>query len=205
VRYENGEDVGSRAWRQRVPGIVRMIREESPDVIGIQEARHGQAADLWASLPDYEFTGQARDDGKRGGEYSGILFRRDRFEADTADQGTLWLSDTPHQPGSKTWGNGVPRTLTWLRLTDRATQRGFYVFNTHWDHRHQGSREQSARLTAQRVRDRKHADEPVVLLGDFNAVENNPAVVHLVSEAGLPDTASGRAQPPYAALLERLS
>jgi endonuclease/exonuclease/phosphatase family metal-dependent hydrolase len=188
VRYENGEDAGSRAWRQRVPGIVRMIRDESPDVIGIQEARHGQAADLWASLPDSEFIGQARDDGKRGGEYAGIFFRRDRFEADAADQGTFWLSDTPRQPGSKTWGNDIPRTVTWLRLTDRSTQRGFYVFNTHWDHRHQGSREQSARLTARRVRERKRDDEPVVLLGDFNAVENNPAVVHLVSETGLIDT-----------------
>ena len=79
-------------------------------------------------------------------------------------------------------------TATWLRLTDRATQRGLYVFNTHWDHRHQGSREQSARLMALRVRERPRADEPAVLLGDFNAVENNPAVAHLVSEAGLVDT-----------------
>lgn len=188
VRYENDEDVGSRAWRQRVAGIVRMIREESPDVIGIQEARHGQAADLWASLPDYEFAGQARDDGRRNGEYAGIFYRRERFEADTADQGTFWLSDTPQQPGSKTWGNGIPRIATWLRLTDRATQRGFYVFNTHWDHRHQGSREQSARLTAARVRERKRADEPVVLLGDFNAIESNPAVARLTNEAGLIDT-----------------
>jgi endonuclease/exonuclease/phosphatase family metal-dependent hydrolase len=188
VRYENDEDLGSRAWRQRVPGIVRMIHEESPDVIGIQEARHGQAADLWASLPDYEFVGQARDDGKRGGEYAGIFFRRDRFEADADDQGTFWLSNTPQQAGSKTWGNEIPRTATWLRLTDRTTQRGFYVFNTHWDHRHQGSREQSARLTAERVRERRRAGEPVVLLGDFNAIENNPAVARLAAEAGLIDT-----------------
>ena len=188
VRYENDGDPGSRAWPQRVPGIVRMIRDESPDVIGIQEARHGQAADLWASLPDYEFIGRARDDGKRSGEYAGIFFRRERFEADAADQGTFWLSDTPEKPGSKTWGNEIPRTATWLRLTDRATQRIFHVFNTHWDHRHQGSRERAAQLMVQRIISRKRAEEPVVLLGDFNAVENNPAMVSLVSEADLVDT-----------------
>ena len=66
VRYENREDPGSRAWRQRVIGAVRMIREEAPDVIGVQEALHGQAADLWASLPDYEFFGVGRDDGQTG-------------------------------------------------------------------------------------------------------------------------------------------
>jgi endonuclease/exonuclease/phosphatase family metal-dependent hydrolase len=188
VRYENDEDAGSRSWPQRLPGIVRMIRDESPDVIGVQEARHGQAADMWASLPDYEFIGQARDDGKRNGEYTGIFYRRDRFEPDSADQGTFWLSDTPQKPGSKSWGNEIPRTATWLRLTDRATRRGFYVFNTHWDHRHQGSRTPAARLIVQRIRERKEVDEPVVLLGDFNAIENNPAVKHLVSEAGLIDT-----------------
>jgi endonuclease/exonuclease/phosphatase family metal-dependent hydrolase len=121
VRYENGEDAGSRAWRQRVIGAVRMIREEKPDVIGVQEALHGQAADLWASLPDYEFTGAARDDGRRTGEYAGIFFRRDRFEADLTDNGTFWLSDTPEKPGSKTWGNDIPRTATWLRLVDRSS------------------------------------------------------------------------------------
>jgi endonuclease/exonuclease/phosphatase family metal-dependent hydrolase len=187
LRYENGEDAGSRAWRQRVVGAVRMIRSEKPDVIGVQEALHGQAADLWASLPDYEFTGAARDDGRRAGEYSGIFFRRDRFEADLSDAGTFWLSDTPEKPGSKTWGNEIPRTATWLRLVDRSSQRGFYVFNTHWDHRHQGSRERSALLLAKRIRDRRVPEEPVVLLGDFNAVEQNPALVTLTSLGSLVD------------------
>lgn len=188
IRYENDEDAGARAWRQRVIGAVRMIREEAPDVIGVQEARHGQAADLWASLPDYEFFGAGRDDGRRSGEYAGIFFRRDRFEADESDSGTFWLSDTPQQPGSKTWGNGIPRTVTWLRLVDRSSQRGFYVFNTHWDHKHQGSRERSAVLLAQRISRRKLIDRPVVLLGDLNAVEKNPGVAVLARDARLIDT-----------------
>ena len=188
IRYENDEDAGARAWRQRVIGAVRMIREEAPDVIGVQEARHGQAADLWASLPDYEFFGAGRDDGRRSGEYAGIFFRRDRFEADESDSGTFWLSDTPQQPGSKTWGNGFPRTVTWLRLVDRSTQRGFYVFNTHWDHKHQGSRERSASLLAERISGRKLIDHPVIVLGDLNAVEKNPGVAVLARDARLIDT-----------------
>jgi endonuclease/exonuclease/phosphatase family metal-dependent hydrolase len=187
VRYENGEDAGSRAWRHRVVGAVRMIREENPDVIGVQEAMHGQAADLWASLPDYEFFGAGRDDGRRAGEYSGIYFRRDRFEPDATDGGTFWLSDTPQKPGSKSWGNEIPRTATWIRLVDRSSGRGFYVFNTHWDHRHQGSRERSARLLVERIFQRRVSNEPVVLLGDFNAVEQNPGLTILRRDAGLTD------------------
>jgi endonuclease/exonuclease/phosphatase family metal-dependent hydrolase len=187
VRYENGEDAGSRAWRNRIVGAVRMIRDERPDVIGVQEALHGQAADLWASLPDYEFFGAARDDGHRAGEYSGIFFRRDRFEVDRSEGGTFWLSDAPEKPGSKTWGNEIPRTATWLRLVDRSTGRGFHVFNTHWDHRHQGSRERSAELLAERIRGRGKREEPVVMMGDFNAVERNPGLAALKRDSRLID------------------
>lgn len=179
VRYENPEDRDSRSWRQRIPGAVRMIRRQRPDLIGVQEALHGQAADLWASLPDYEFFGVGRDDGLRRGEYSGIFYRRDRFRPDPAEQGTFWLSDTPASVGSRTWGNEIPRAATWTRLIDLATGRGFYVFNTHWDHRNQPSRERAALLIAERIEDRKHPGEPVALIGDFNSVETNPGYLYL--------------------------
>ncbi len=182
VRYENDGDTDSRAWRQRVMGAVRMIREEAPDVIGVQEALHGQAADLWASLPDYEFFGVGRDDGKRVGECSGIFYHRDRFEPDSTDCGTFWLSDTPEVAGSHTWGNEIPRVAAWIRLVDRATGRGFYLFNTHWDHKNQPSREKAAVLIADRIDVRKHADEPVALIGDFNSLESNPGISYLVGK-----------------------
>ncbi|MBK1816480.1 endonuclease/exonuclease/phosphatase family protein [Luteolibacter yonseiensis] len=184
VRYENPGDRESRSWRKRVVGAVSMIRRERPDVIGIQEALHGQAADLWASLPDYEFFGVGRDDGKMAGEYAGIFYQRDRFEPDSTDCGTFWLSDTPEKEGSKSWGNEIPRVAAWLRLVDRATGRGFYVMNTHWDHRNQPSRERAALLIARRIDARKHAEEPVALVGDFNSMENNPGLIYLTGRSG---------------------
>ena len=179
VRYENADDRDSRAWRQRVVGTVKMIHREQPDVFGVQEALHGQVADLWASLPDFYFTGVGRDDGRRAGEYSGIFYRRDRFQPDESDCGTFWLSDTPEKAGSKNWGNEIPRVAAWVRLIDRATGRGFYVFNTHWDHRNQPSRERAALLIARRIDARKHSREPVALIGDFNSMESNPGLIYL--------------------------
>lgn len=183
LRYENIDDIASRSWSQRVIGIVRMICREQPAILCVQEALHGQAADLWASLPDYEFFGIGRDDGKRAGEYSGIFYQRDRFEVDANDRGTFWLSDAPEVAGSKTWGNEIPRVATWLRLTDRTCGRSFYVFNNHWDHRSQISRERAAMMIAKRIDARKHSDEPVFLLGDFNSLETNPAVAYLTGKA----------------------
>ncbi|MEO8614507.1 MAG: endonuclease/exonuclease/phosphatase family protein [Luteolibacter sp.] len=182
IRYENDGDTGSRAWRQRVLGSVHLLRAGSPDIFGVQEALHGQAADLWASLPEYEFFGVGRDDGKRAGEYSGLFYQRDRFEADASDCGTFWLSDTPEVVGSKTWGNEIPRVAVWLHLLDRSTGRGFYAFNTHWDHKNQASREKAAILIADRIDARKHADQPVVLLGDFNSNESNAGMAYLVGK-----------------------
>lgn len=179
VRYESPNDRDARAWRNRIPGAVRMIRRLVPDCIGVQEAQHGQVADLWASLPDYEFFGVGRDDGLRTGEYSGIFYRKDRFRADPSDCGTFWLSDTPEVPGSRNWGNEIPRVAAWVRLIDLATGRGFYLYNTHWDHRNQPSRERASLLMAARIDSRRHAGEPVAVIGDFNSNETNPGLIYL--------------------------
>ncbi len=183
IRYENPDDRDWRAWSQRIVPVVGEIRRMDPDVFGIQEALHGQAADLRASLPDYGFLGVGRDDGRRAGEYAAILWRSARFAADPADAGTFWLSDSPDLPGSRSWGNETVRVCAWQRLVDRTTGHGFYVFNTHLDHRHQGSRERSADLIARRIATRKHPAEPVFLLGDFNANEDNPALRQLTNPA----------------------
>ncbi len=182
VRYEGDQDKSWRAWPNRIDRVVKSLREIDPDVFGIQEALHGQAADLRASMTDYGFFGVGRDDGKHDGEYAAILWKKDRFAPDVEDQGTFWLSDTPEKAGSKSWGNEVVRVVTWVRLGDRSTGRSFYVFNTHWDHRSQASRERAAPLIAARIDGRKHPEDPVILVGDFNATRGNPAVDYFVGE-----------------------
>jgi len=183
VRYENAEDVGDRSWSRRIVESVHLIRRESPDIFGVQEAMHGQVADLWASLPEYGFFGVGRDDGKWAGEYAGIFYRKDRFEADLTDSGVQWLSDTPDVAGSRTWGSSFARIVTWIRLIDRSTGRGLYAFNTHFDHKNQYARERSALFIAAKMDARKHPNEPFFLMGDLNAVESNPAVSYLTGKS----------------------
>ncbi|MBN4052618.1 endonuclease/exonuclease/phosphatase family protein, partial [bacterium AH-315-K20] len=62
------------------------------------------------------------------------------------------------------------------------TGQGVYVFNVHMDHRSQPSRERGVELIAARIAERAHGDEPVVVMGDFNAGERNPAVRYLLGE-----------------------
>jgi endonuclease/exonuclease/phosphatase family metal-dependent hydrolase len=52
----------------------------------------------------------------------------------------------------------------------------FYAFNTHWDHRQQGSRQELAELVLRRISARRRPGLPVLLLGDVNAVLPNSAL-----------------------------
>jgi len=50
------------------------------------------------------------------------------------EQGIFWFSDTPDIPGSKGWGNILPRACAWVRLTDKDSQQPFISYNAHLDH-----------------------------------------------------------------------
>jgi len=175
IRYATAAD-GPNAWERRADFVAEVIREADADVVGLQEALRGQLDHLAAALPRYAEIGVGRDDGRTRGEHSTILYDSARFAV--AESGTFWLSDTPEMPGSMHWGNRITRVCTWARLVEKATGRAVYVYNTHLDHESQPSRERSVRLIAERIAAHTHAD-PVVLMGDLNAGEDNPAVLFL--------------------------
>ncbi len=183
IRYGTADD-GPDAWPERREMVFEVLRRFEADVVGLQEALRPQLDELGAALPGYAEIGVGRDDGKAAGEYSAILYRRGRFEV--LDQGTFWFSDTPATPGSMTWGNRITRICTWARLRDRAGGASFYVYNLHLDHESQPSRERSALLLAERIRARA-APDPVIVMGDFNSGESNPAYRHLTGARALPD------------------
>jgi len=184
IRYGTADD-GPDAWEHRRELALRVITNNRPDVIGVQEALRFQLDEIGAAFPLLAEVGVGRDDGKTSGEYAAILYDEERLEL--LGSATFWLSDTPEVVGSTSWGNRIPRIVTWARFRDRRARRTFYVFNTHWDHESQPSRERSAVLLLERITAREHASEPVFVTGDFNAGESNPAFVALL-DGGLTDT-----------------
>ncbi len=181
IRYGTADD-GPDRWENRRQQVCEVIERNQCDVIGLQEALRLQIDAIREALPVYAEIGVGREDGKTKGEYSGILYRTDRLLV--AEAGTFWLSDTPEVPGSMTWGNKITRVCTWGRFIHKPSGKAFYHFNTHCDHQSQPSRAKSAVLLVQRIRDRKHAD-PVIVSGDFNAGEANPAIRYLKGDLDL--------------------
>ncbi len=173
IRNGRAKD-GENKWENRKDFVCDVIKESSSDIIGLQEAFHFQLEYIKKKLPYLSAIGEGRDGGKNG-EYSAILFRSRRFSV--KDSGTFWLSDTP-EIKSKGWGNRYLRICTWACLNDLQTGELFYVYNTHFDHQSQNARFRSAKLIARRISERKHP-APFVLMGDFNANEDNDVVVYL--------------------------
>ena len=136
---------------------------------------------MLTALPQYGVVGVGRDDGRTRGEYAAILFRRDRLRV--SDAGTFWFSDTPEVVASTSWGNTITRICTWARFIDR-DGRAFWHFNVHLDHQSQPSRERSTGLLRRANRRRRSPREPVVVTGDFNVGEDNPAIARLAARAG---------------------
>lgn len=176
IRYGTAKD-GVNHWSERREMLLDVIRERDADLIGLQEALGFQIDEIVAAAPGYAVIGVGRDDAAKAGEFSAILFKKDRFRV--ADAGTFWFSDTPEVPASKTWGNNITRICTWARFIDR-DGRGFYHFNLHLDHESQPSRERSTLLLRQRIDARPFPGDPVIVTGDFNVGEKNPALAALV-------------------------
>lgn len=183
VRYGTAED-GDNHWRLRRAALLKQVGDMIPDVLGLQEALRFQIDEITAALPFLASFGVGRDDGVAAGEHSPILYRRDRLGL--LRGGTFWLSDTPDVIASKTWGNQITRICTYALFQDRETGKRFWVFNAHLDHQSQPARERGVALILERVQaDAK--GEPVLILGDFNAGEANPAVKSILA-AGFRDT-----------------
>jgi endonuclease/exonuclease/phosphatase family metal-dependent hydrolase len=179
IRYGTAKD-GENDWSARHSMLFEVVRDANADLIGLQEALDFQIDEILAAVPGYAVVGVGRDDGAEKGEYSAILFRKDRFHV--AEAGTFWFSDTPSVVASKSWGNNITRICTWARFIDR-DGRGFYHFNLHLDHQSQPSRERSTVLLRGRI-DTRGTPDPVIVTGDFNVGESNPALATLTVPGG---------------------
>lgn len=180
IRLGTAND-GDNHWTRRREMLFELLRSQDADLVGLQEAFRFQIEEILEAVPGYGVVGVGRDDGKAGGETSAILFKTSRFHV--AASGTFWFSDTPDTPGTRTWGNRYNRVSSWARFIDR-DGRAFWHYNLHLDHESQPSREKSVELLLQRMNARPFTTEPVVVTGDFNVGEDNPALHYLV---GAPD------------------
>lgn len=149
IRYDNPSD-GIDRWQFRCDDLISLLEEQCANIICFQEVLWNQFEFLQQKLATFTAVGVGRDDGPSQGELGPIFFTKN-FQC--LASGTFWLSDTPHQAGSKLKSSSLPRICTWAKLEDKDVENStFCVFNTHLDHASGDARRQQTQILLQQIR-----------------------------------------------------
>lgn len=181
IRYDNPSDADDR-WDIRREGLIRLVVQSKPDIIGFQEVLKGQLQPLVRSLKGYDFVGVGRDDGHQRGEFVPLFFSRERFKP--IDKGYFWLSETPGKPG-KGWDAACERMCCWWLLQDRMNGKKMLVLNAHLDHMGANARMNSVSQIVRFASDKSRSVTgpsgmlSVILMGDFNLTPEDPVYPEL--------------------------
>lgn len=167
----------------RAPGMVAKVEFADPDVVGLQEFVNGSESATWIEqhLPGYTWL--------PGPDNHAIVLRTSRFEVAAAG------SERVNTAGEQ--GAILERYVDWVRVRDRTSGRTALVLNLHahaWQSPQLAATRSLAidRLVELVGRLDPGLHEPLVLLGDFNARDDETRPVfrdHLdkLGAAGLVD------------------
>jgi len=169
-----------------------LIRFHEADIFGLQEALIGQIQDINKVLPEYDWIGVGRDDGKEAGEYSPIFYRKSTFSA--GKKGWFWLAEECDKPVIG-WDAACKRICTWVILKIAKSKKKILVLNTHFDHIGNIAREKSADLILQKIKEINPDNLPVVLTGDFNLTSETKPITLIKQQ--LFDSKELSKEPPF--------
>ncbi|SDD15480.1 endonuclease/exonuclease/phosphatase family protein [Glycomyces harbinensis] len=168
------------SWWKRRPLVEAVLQAEQPTVLCTQEGRFRQLIELREELDGYDWVHLGRGGGSRS-ESTAIFWDASRLSPMAYDH--VWLSRRPRLIGSRAWGAGTIRMLTWVRFEDKATGKDFHVANVHLDHRSEKARRKGAQMCLD-VMSRFYG--PAVLAGDFNSGPGDTAH-RVLTRGGLVD------------------
>jgi len=164
IRLDTEAD-GINMWDNRKEGIVSLIKEESVDILGIQEGLPSQIEYLSKQLDGYSMIGEGRDGGNNG-EYSAIYYNNNKMNLIETE--TFWLSETPEIP-SIGWDAAIKRIVTVGLFKMKDSDLELLVYNSHFDHIGKIAREKSVGVILNHIKENNYQDRPLIVMGDFNA------------------------------------
>lgn len=191
IKYDNTGDTINN-WNYRKAKMVDLIQQYNPSFLGIQEGLHNQVSYLDSNLPNYNYIGVGRDDGKEKGEYSAIYYNKNNFKV--IKSSTFWLSKTPNKI-SVGWDAAMERICTYGLFQHKKTKQFYWVFNAHFDHIGVEARKNSAKLIVEKIKTLNTKNYPVILMGDFNVTPTTEAITTITNY--IPDSYTNSQTTPY--------
>ena len=173
---------GKNYWTSRKDKVLDIIKKYQPDTFGLQESHNRWMNYLCKNLPEYDYVGVGRENGKRDGEFSPVFYLKDKYEL--LDRGHFWLSDTPDVPG-RCWNAACTRICSYAVLKEKATGKTLVHANTHTDHVSELARINGTALITEKLSGFK--DIPVIVTGDFNDYPDSECWKNMI-KAGFSDS-----------------
>ncbi len=201
--------------------VIDTIKENAPDVFGVQEADITWMNTLKNGLTGYAAIGKGRD-WWGAGEHCAIFYRTDLFTPIASD--TRWLSATPTQESlysytenGTTYTANDKRIMTYVVLERKSDGTRFLVVNTHLDNNGDNSlavaekiRQGQIGVMLQQIQGilDVRGNLPTIILGDFNATPEKSARQTMLSNGYLDASAiaaQGTAASTYNGMTEGTS
>lgn len=160
----------------RYPRLYKLISEQTPDVICLQEVSSTTwkscitegLGDTPALTDTYGFVGTGRNgqalnhyDAFLEGAYNAILYNKAKYKLE--DSGTFWLSETP-DVASVGWDGRTFSICTWAKLTEISSGKQVVVMNTRLDEYGRSAPLNGVKLIVEKS---SEFGVPVILAGDF--------------------------------------
>ncbi|WP_434035472.1 endonuclease/exonuclease/phosphatase family protein [Formosa sp. 4Alg 33] len=172
-------------WNDRKKNVFKVIRNQNPDIICLQEVIKVQNEDFKNAFKTFYaigFEGPEMDPYTDGGYYkiakNPILYNKSKFKLISAGQ--YWLSDTPHLAGSVAWGSSRARNVNWLRLEEKSSGKQFRILNTHLDHKSSIAKLKQTQMIIEETN--QYQDEFIqILAGDFNSDQESLVVKSIIN------------------------
>lgn len=201
--------------------VIDTIKQNAPDVFGVQEADITWMNKLKSGLSGYAAIGKGRDWWGKG-EHCAIFYRTDKFKAIASD--TRWLSSTPtkesvysYTENGKTYKANDKRIMTYAVLERKSDGARFLFVSTHLDNNGNNSlavaekiRQGQIEVMMKQIQGVLNArgNLPVIIVGDFNATPEKSACKTMLTK-GYSDAskvaAQGTAQSTYNGMSEGTS
>ena len=181
----NSDDAkNGNGWKQRLPEVCNLVKYHNFDIFGTQEGLYHQLENMKEQLPEMDYIGVGRDDGKQAGEYSAIFYKKDKFKL--LDSGNFWLANNSSKPNMG-WDAVCIRICSWGKFKEKTSGKEFYMFNVHTDHVGVKARKEGAKLILEKIK-KIAGKKPVILTGDFNSDQNSESYMLLNTTNQLRDS-----------------
>ena len=182
---KNSPEPEVNAWDLRRDSVAKLIKKHGFDIFGTQEGHFHQLDDISART-GFKYIGKGREDGVRGGETSAIFYNPKRFEL--LDSGDFWFAKTSDKPVMG-WDAACKRICSWGEFRDLKTDKKFFFFSLHFDHKGKRARAESARLLVKKVSEIS-GNLPFLCVGDFNATPDSEPMKIIFAEKSFKDSLS---------------